>query len=84
MPVVHLIQYVYNSCTGPRLDEFAHFCQEMHSHHRRWSFFMQLFLARLKGRGVLTPLDYPVAPGWSSVGGRRPFMLTPRLLGREG
>ena len=44
-------------------------------------FLCNCFLPGETGRGVLTPLDYPAAPGWDSVRGRRLFMLTPRPLG---
>ena len=42
-------------------------------------FLCNCFLPGETGRGVLTPLDYPAAPGWDSVRGRRLFMLTPVL-----
>ena len=46
---------------------------------------MVLFYATVfgpvKGGGVLTPLDYHVAPGWSSVKGRRLLCSRPVLWG---
>ena len=35
-------------------------------------------------RGCITPLDHPTVLGMDSVNGLLGFMLTPRVLGREG
>ena len=60
---------------GLAFTEFVHSGQEMHSQNRRRSIcFQVLFHALLlMGRGVLTPLNYLLAPGW----GVRPGVPNP-------
>ena len=68
---------------GLAFTEFVHSGQEMHSQNRRRSIcFQVLFHALLlMGRGVLTPLNYLLAPGWGCVRTVKRFMLTPVRVG---